>query len=153
MVGGPVIVAILLVKNEADVIGLNLRHLIAQGVDHVIVADNLSTDDTHDILEAAADVLPVTVVYDDEIGYFQSRKMTNLAAMAGEMGATWCLPVDADEIWFSPFGTVAHVLEVSTAAVERAQAWEMIPQPSDNLSQVSPLKRLRNRAARPKTMR
>ena len=35
-----------LVKNEADILPLVIEHLFAQGISHIIVGDNMSTDDT-----------------------------------------------------------------------------------------------------------
>lgn len=38
-------IAVTMVKNEQDIVGPIVEHMISQ-VDHVIVADNLSTDNT-----------------------------------------------------------------------------------------------------------
>ena len=66
-------------------------------VDHVIVADNMSTDGTRDILDS----LPVEVVEDNDPAYYQSAKMTHLARLAYLRGADWVVPFDADELWVS----------------------------------------------------
>jgi hypothetical protein len=89
----------MLVKDEADIIGTTVPHLLAS-VDEVIVADNLSTDGTREILDGIRDSR-LTVIEDPEVGYFQSWKMTGLAGMAAERGHEWVLPCDADEIWHS----------------------------------------------------
>jgi len=104
------LVAVTMVRDEQDIIGYTLTHLLAEGVDHIIVADNQSTDQTRPILEALADGHPVTVLDDPEQGYYQAKKMTRLAHMAYGMGATWVLPFDADELWYSPAGLLADVL-------------------------------------------
>lgn len=83
-----------MVRNESDILPSVLGHMTRQ-VDHVLVADNLSTDDTPDILAAAG----VEVVIDDDPAYRQSEKMTALAARARDAGAAWVVPFDADEIW------------------------------------------------------
>lgn len=85
-----------MVKDEADIITSTVRNMLNH-VDEIIIADNGSTDGTRDLLAA----LPVTIIDDPEIGYYQSRKMTALAQTAGERGATWVVPFDADEIWYS----------------------------------------------------
>lgn len=93
--------AVTMVKDEADVIETTLRHIAAQGVTGIIVADNQSTDGTTEILKRMHTVLDCDLVYwpDDTIGYYQARKMTLLANEAHRMGAEWILPFDADEIW------------------------------------------------------
>ena len=95
--------AVTMVKDEADIIGATVAHLIGEGVDGVLVADNLSADGTRAIVEGIADAspVPVIVVTDDEPGYYQSLKMTALARRAADEGATWIVPFDADEIWYS----------------------------------------------------
>ena len=89
-----------MVRDEVDVIEATLRHT-AKHVDHLIVADNGSVDGTRDVLADLTRDLPLTVLDDPEIGYFQSAKMTKLAHLAGGMGAVWVVPVDADEAWYS----------------------------------------------------
>ena len=42
--------AVTMVRNEADIIGTTVRHLLAQDVDGILVADNGCTDDTRAIL-------------------------------------------------------------------------------------------------------
>lgn len=94
------VVAVSMFRDEADVAAHTIGHLIAHGIDHLIVADNRSTDDTREILDSFDQV---TVVDDPEAGYYQDAKMTRLAQQAGEMGADWVLPFDADEVWY-PLG-------------------------------------------------
>lgn len=100
------VVGISLVRDEADIIGPVIEHMLDQ-VDRVIVADNLSSDGTSEILAA----YPIDVIEDDEPAHYQSRKMTALAQRAAEEGATWAVPFDADEVWYSPFGRLGDVLE------------------------------------------
>lgn len=101
------VVAVSMVRDEADIIGATVEHMIRQ-VDHVVVADNLSTDATRSILERLA----CEVLDDDDPGYRQSEKMTALARYAAkEHGADWVVPFDADEWWYSPHGRIADVLE------------------------------------------
>ena len=105
-----------MVKNEEDVIGPVIEHLLAEGIHHVIVADNLSSDGTREILEALAQRCPVTVVNDPDPAHRQSEKMTHLFHMARERGASWVIPFDADEVWVSPEGRLADVIEGSADA-------------------------------------
>lgn len=97
-----------MVRDEADVIEGVLRHMAAE-VDHLLIADNGSTDGTRDILDRLATELPLTVIDDRDPAYYQSRKMTELADHAHSMGARWIVPFDADELWWGE-GRVADVL-------------------------------------------
>lgn len=88
-----------MVKDEADVIAGTVRHMAGE-VDHLIVADNGSTDGTRDILADLAAGLALTVLDDPDPAYYQSRKMSALADLAAEQGAEWVVPFDADELWY-----------------------------------------------------
>jgi hypothetical protein len=92
-----------MVRNEEDMIASVIRHFLSEGVDCVLVADNVSTDRTRELLDALARSNPrVTVVDDPDPAYWQSEKMTSLAQRAAAEGATWIIPFDADELWVSP---------------------------------------------------
>lgn len=93
-----------MIKDEADVIEQTLRHLHAEALDGVVVLDNQSTDGTREILEDLAEEWLgwLRIIDDPEVGYWQSAKMTSAARRAGELGATWVIPFDADELWQSP---------------------------------------------------
>ena len=101
--------AVTMVRNEDDVIARSVRHLLAQGVNHVIVADNLSTDRTREVLDDLADQR-VHIAADEEPAYYQGEKMSVLARAACRAGADWVVPFDADELWFGRDGTVAETL-------------------------------------------
>lgn len=98
-----------MVRNEEDVIGRTVTHLLAQGIDHVLVADNLSTDRTRQVLEDLGDGR-VHVATDEEPAYFQGEKMSVLARAAWRSGADWVVPFDADELWFGSDHSLAHAL-------------------------------------------
>jgi glycosyltransferase involved in cell wall biosynthesis len=113
-----------MVKNEEDVIGGVIRHLLAEGVDNVIVADNLSSDRTRGILEELAETLPITVVDDPEPAYWQSQKMTALARRAGKAGAEWVIPFDADELWIAQGTTLRQYFSELDGEVAEADAYD-----------------------------
>lgn len=128
--------AVTMVKDEADVIAMTVHHLLGQGVDHVLIADNLSTDDTRPILEdMARRDSRIHVVTDSEPAYFQAAKMTRLARAAARAGADWVVPFDADELWFADHGSLAERLRAiaaadprdSTTGVVRARLHDTIP--------------------------
>lgn len=98
--------AIAMVRDEADVVAETVGHMLGQ-VDHVLVADNGSVDETRAILED----IGAEVIDDPEPGYYQSQKMTALAERARDAGAEWIVPFDADEIHL-PFHNRAPVGDV-----------------------------------------
>lgn len=106
-----VTVAVSMVRDEQDIIGQTVRHMLDE-VDFVIVADNLSTDFTREILDTIAAGNDRLLVVDDlEPAYRQSEKMTGLARRARlELGADWIVPFDADEWWYAPNGRIADAL-------------------------------------------
>lgn len=121
------IVAISMVKDEADIIAATVANMQAQ-VDHVIVADNGSTDGTRDILHD----LGVEVVDDPDPAYRQSEKMTALAHRAGvRHSATWVVPFDADEFWTAPGSTLRTVLEQTTCPVVAATLFDHVATGTD----------------------
>lgn len=91
---------IALVKDEEDVIERTVRHMAGQ-VDELIVADNMSSDATREILDELACDLPLEVLEDRELAHYQGRKLTDLAHLARERGATWVIPFDADELHYA----------------------------------------------------
>ncbi len=102
--------AVTMVRDEADIIAATVHHLLDQGVDHVLIADNRSTDATPDILRDLAKDPRVHLAYDAEPAYFQSEKMTALSHAAARAGAEWVIPFDADEFWLARGRSVADFL-------------------------------------------
>lgn len=106
----PVIAAVATIYNEADIIEPVVRHLFAEGIDRVLVAD-ASTDETTDILHGLAEELDVTVVRDDADHHFQPAWINRLAWQAD---ADWIVPFDADEFWYA---TEADTIKDALASV------------------------------------
>lgn len=90
-----------MVKDEVDIIGSIIDHMLTQ-VDRILIADNLSTDGTLDVLKEKKATGRLDVLIDDEVAYYQSRKVSWLARQAHtRYGADWVVPFDADEVWIS----------------------------------------------------
>jgi len=120
--------AVTMVKNEADIIEETIQTLVAQGIDQILVADNNSTDATREILERLARDLPIIIVDDPLVAYWQAEKMTRLAQVATSLGASWIVPFDADELWFGEGSrTVAEVLRSTSATIVTATWWQFLP--------------------------
>ena len=92
------IIAITMVKNEADVIESFVRHTLSFA-DELLVADHQSTDGTRRILTQLQDEgLPVFVRTEYRAAYLQAEVMTALLREAAEArGADLVVPLDADE--------------------------------------------------------
>jgi hypothetical protein len=99
------IVLTLLVRDEEEIIEDNLNYHFAQGVDHIIVTDNCSTDSTPDILARFERQGRVTVINEPEDDYNQALWVTRMARMAAtDLGADWVIHADADEFWWPKSG-------------------------------------------------
>lgn len=118
---------IAVVKDERDVIAGTIDHMLGQGVDWLLVADNGSTDGTFEWLEQRALTAPITVVRDREPAHYQAQKMTRLAHWAARRGADWIVPFDADERWLAPGDTLAGFLRRQPVDVVTAQIHNVFP--------------------------
>lgn len=99
------IVMTLLVRDEEEIIEDNLNYHFAQGVDHVIVTDNCSTDSTPEILERYERQGRITIINEPEDNYNQSLWVTRMARMAAtDLLADWVIHSDADEFWWPKSG-------------------------------------------------
>jgi hypothetical protein len=101
------------IRDEGDVLEHNLRFHHALGVDHFIVTDNGSTDETVDILARYAEAGLLTVIRAPDMDYREegARWMTEMARLAAtELDADWVVHTDADEFWWPIEGTLKQVL-------------------------------------------
>lgn len=120
--------AVGVVRDEADVIEQSVQHLLRQGVDHVLVADNLSTDGTTQVLrQLSRSDTRVHVAIDGHPIHHQSEKVTWLAHTAWRHGAEWIVPFDADEFIFARGGSVGDFLRGLELDVVHARWHHMVP--------------------------
>ncbi|GAA5108185.1 hypothetical protein GCM10023339_06920 [Alloalcanivorax gelatiniphagus] len=100
--------AVSMVRDEGDVVGSTITHLLDQGVAGIVVVDNGSTDDTVAVLQDHARRSPRVHVGTDTLAeFYQGEKLSYLAHLARRGGAGWIIPFDADEHWYAPRGTLA----------------------------------------------
>ena len=121
------LIAISMIKNEEDIVGHTVQHLLAQGVNKIICYDNMSTDRTPQILAGNPQI---QVFPDREFAYNQAEKMNRLAINAYQDGADWILPFDADEMICPPIGHTLHSYFnslTSDIGVIRIQGWDFLP--------------------------
>jgi glycosyltransferase involved in cell wall biosynthesis len=142
----PKVAGICLVCNEADIIGYTLRHMASEGLDLIIVADSMSIDGTHKVLEAAKKEITTTeilIVHDKIPGFYQSQKMSALAKRAAALGAMYIIPFDADELFYS-FGdkNVADAIREADADVIGVPEWTHIPTQLDDEQERNPYSRM-----------
>ena len=119
-------------RNEVDLVAINLQHHCAQGIDSFLIRDNGSTDGTQDELSRLSKHLPLE--WSQYKGPFlQDRLLSDLAVEAFHRGADWVIPVDADEFWHVPDGTLREVLDESgDAGVLEAEVVNFVQQRSQD---------------------
>jgi hypothetical protein len=101
------------VRDEGDILEANLRFHHAIGVDHFVVTDNGSTDETPEILDRYVDAGLAHVIHEPgaDLRKRGADWLTNMARFAAtELGAAWVLHTDADEFWWPLRGTLAEAL-------------------------------------------
>jgi uncharacterized protein YukE len=116
---------VMVVRNEADILRVNLAHHFALGIDRFLIADNGSSDGTKRLLEALGS--DRRLLWTTADGPFrQSEITTALAREAFLRGADWVVPIDADEFWHAPAGDFRRVLERSSAGALEAEVVNFI---------------------------
>lgn len=97
------LIAVSIVKNEADIIEAFVRHT-AYWVDHHLVFDHESTDGTREILQALQrEGLPLALYTDGALANLQQDRSNHLSRLAvTQFDADWVLPLDADELFTGP---------------------------------------------------
>lgn len=102
------LVAVSVIKNEADIVEAFVRHTRAW-TDLHLVLDHASTDGTREILgRLVAEGLPLRLYTDDALANLQQFRSNHLARLAvQEFGADWVIPLDADEFLVAAGGRPA----------------------------------------------
>jgi len=124
----------LLVRDEEDILDTHLKYHFAQGVDHVIVTDNLSVDRSPEIVATHQAEGRVSVIREESDDYAQGKWVTRMARSAYlDYGADWVINSDADEFWWPLGGDLKSTLaavppEVGSVVVPRS---DFVPVPED----------------------
>jgi hypothetical protein len=138
-----------MIRNEADIIRLNVLYHLSLGINRMLIVDNSSTDGTDEVLQQLS-LQHAEVQWSRDGGPFlPSRVMTSLARQAFREGADWVVPVDADEFWYAPEGSFRSALKESNATVLRAQAINFIQRRSQRESEPDALLSMTRRVASP----
>lgn len=106
------LVMTLLVRDEEDILTSHLQYHLARGVDFFVITDNLSLDNTRDIIEKFVNLGVAHYIYEKEDTYDQSKWVTQMARLAyTRYNADWIINSDADEFWWPKKGTLKSILE------------------------------------------
>ena len=125
----PRLVMTLLVKNEEDLLEVNLQYHKAMGVDAFIITDNNSTDSTPKIIEKYVQKgWIVQVVNETDEDYEQKKWVDRMIWMAKKHHhADWVINADADEFWYAPSGDLKKELPASGTNVLTCEMRSMYP--------------------------
>ena len=150
------LVAVSIVKNEADIIEAFVRHTRAW-VDHHLVFDHDSTDGTREILGALQrEGLRLTLYTDAALGNLQQARSNFLTRLAAQsFAADWVLPLDADEILTGP-GRAALEQILTTTEPDQPVSLPLLdycPTTDDDTAVNNPVLRLRHCRAQPSSTR
>lgn len=102
--------AVMMVKNEAAMLSVNLAYHRAMGIKDFWVVDNGSTDGTTELLEHERRVHGDVRWTSEPDRFSQSELTTEIAAEAFAAGSDWILPIDADEFWWIADGSLQGAL-------------------------------------------
>ena len=99
-------------RNEGDIIECWLRHMLAEGIDEILVADHSEPgESTRETLIALHEETGrVHWIDDPDPIHRQPALMNSLAFTAARHGAEWIIASDIDELWIAPGKTIAEAL-------------------------------------------
>jgi len=142
------LVAVSIVKNEADIIEPFVRHTLAW-VDHHLVFDHDSSDGTREILGALQrEGLPLTLYTDDALGNLQQARSNFLTRLAArQFSADWVILLDADEILSGTGGRAGLETSLSAGSAESPASLPLLnyfPTTEDDAGIGNPVLRLRH---------
>jgi hypothetical protein len=116
----------MVVRNEVDVLAVNLAYHRALGIGECWVVDNGSSDGTVEVLRRVEQQMP-GLHWSRDLGPFRPGDMqTALARDAMRAGAEWVIPIDADEFWTTASGSLADVLDDTSAGALEAQVLNFV---------------------------
>jgi hypothetical protein len=145
--------AIMMVKDEADIIGHNLRWLYHIGVRRFAVMDNMSTDGTRAEIarfEADRPDALLLVIEDTAVAYLQAEKTTAMAQMARSHfpDVDWILPIDADEFCIARHGVRALAyVPADVLALTIPKTIHFLPEGETGSDEANPMARMTVRSA------
>jgi hypothetical protein len=108
------LVMTMVVRDEADILAMNIEYHKSAGVDHFLVTDHCSKDATTEILRHFQGKGLVSIVRRNEPAFRQDIWVTEMAQRAAkEFCADWVIKSDADEFWWpEEGGSLKNVLSL-----------------------------------------
>lgn len=128
------VVATLLARDEADIVGAQIAYHLGAGVDFVIASDHGSSDGTTEILRSYAEQGRLHLVRVEGAVVREREWRTAMARLAAvEYGADWVINTDADEFWVPRYGTLKETLALVPAEydVVSGSLRHFLPRPED----------------------
>ena len=114
-----------MVRNEVDIVRVNVLYHLSLGFDRLLIVDNASTDGTRrELRKLGRD--PRVRWMRDRGPFRQGEVFTELARQAFSEGADWVAPVDADDFWYARGSSLKQVLAESGAAALRVRHVDFI---------------------------
>jgi glycosyltransferase involved in cell wall biosynthesis len=105
------LVMTLLVRDEEDILREHLEFHLANGVDEIVLMDNISTDATAEIAREYERTGYLHYMFQPRDDYAQGRWVTAMARRAiDEFDADWVINSDADEFWWPHAGSLTDCL-------------------------------------------
>ena len=120
------IVMTILVKDEIDIIKMNIETHAKLGVDAFVVMDNNSTDGTREVLDELKKKYEITII--DEKGlYNQAKWMKKLSNTTKKVyNPRWVINNDADEFWIPKNNKTIKEVLPNKGAVLTVQRYNMV---------------------------
>ncbi len=119
-------------KNEQELLPLILEHYEKQGLAGLVIADNMSSDSTQDLIRRYRGPMHVVLVNDSDPRHIHDCKADELVRIARRRGAEWIVPFDGDEFWYGAASPLAETLTNSPRGikVQHAKVHNVVTSPS-----------------------
>lgn len=138
-----------MVRNEADIVRVNVLYHLSLGFDRLLILDDGSEDGTDRVLkELSRDPRVRWIRGEDEV-FKQGEVFTALAREAYREGADWVVPVDADDFWRARRGRFKDVLSRTDAAALHARTVDYVQRREQKTSSPDALLHMTRRVAAP----
>lgn len=126
----PHIIMTLLVKDEEELLALNLEFHHAMGIEHFIITDNNSTDRTPEIIRHYQEKgWVLRYIEEHSTDYEQKTWVDRMIEIAKEeYHADWIINADADEFWYPSCKSFPALLSNTHATVYEGQIYCVYPE-------------------------